>query len=119
MKIEIKEHGVMLPDYFQGTNGVWLNVYIDNKTTILKVIELLKQEIDDVFDHIEYIAEYHKYNGNISMDIDRELQAMRIYVSENGTANKVYSPNLDPPEGDADYMDSYPVAIFTIEFVED
>ena len=60
-KIEIQNHGVMLTDYFSGTAGVMLPLNIDNKMTVSQIIDQLEEEINIVWDHIEYTAEYNDF----------------------------------------------------------
>ena len=95
-RIEIQEHGVMFSDYFHGTSGVWLNVYIDNDTTVNQVIENLETEINMVFDHIEFVAENHEFTiEEVEKGIDEEISKMKAYVNTYGNGNNIYHYNND------------------------
>ena len=120
--LKIQDHGTMLTDYFQGTSGVWLNVSVDNKTTLKEVIDGLEEEINMVYDHIEFTAENHEFQGDLGKAIDAEIKTMREYIK--GREAVIYNPDLDycfDDLGDDDENDScdFPVAIFTIEFTEE
>ena len=118
MGIEIIEHGVMLTDYFHGTGGVWLNVPVDNETTLAEVIQGLGDEINALFDLVDSVAEQHNYNGDIAASITIELNKMREYIQ--GRESQQYASDLDYNFND-DNLDEFcelPQAIFTIEFIE-
>jgi hypothetical protein len=120
-KIEIQDHGVMLNDYFGGTSGVWLNISIDNKTTVGQIIEQLESEINMVWDHIEYTAEYNDFSGNLEAEINMELQ--KIKEENKNKLDMIHKPDLDfdfntETQDNLDCLE-YPVLILTIEFLED
>lgn len=109
--IEIVEHGLMMSDYFQGTNGVWLNIYPDHETTKGEALEMLDDEINVLYDHIEYTAEYNEFSGNLWEQIDDEIKRMKEYIK--GKENELLCPGIGLSE---DEDSEQPVYIFTIEF---
>jgi len=112
--LSIQEHGTMLSDYFHGTSGVMLPIYIDNKTTIKEALDMLEDEINMVWGHIEYTAEYHDFPlEDLDADIKSELERVKEYVNTKGTMNTCINPDLE------DFDEDGPVLIFTIEFIED
>jgi hypothetical protein len=120
-KIEIQDHGVMLNDYFGGTSGVWLNISIDNKTTIGQIIEQLESEINMLWDHIEYTAEYNDFSGNLESAINSEIQSIKDQNKDK--MNCIHKPDLEfdfntETQDNLDCLE-YPVLILTIEFLED
>jgi hypothetical protein len=120
-KIEIQEHGVMMSEYFHGTSGVWLDVYVDNTTTLNEVMQELRNEIEVLWDHIEYTAQYHDFEGDLEEQIEECLKKMNDYIADR--KEQIYKPDLDfcyddLSENEMD-MNEYPVAIFTIEFTEE
>jgi hypothetical protein len=120
-KIEIIDHGVMLNDYFGGTSGVWINIYLDNKTTVKDIIDQLESEINAIYDHIEYVAEYHGFSKDPESTIDMELQ--KIKEENKDKMDIIYMPDLefdfDTESQDNLDMREYPVLILTIEFLEE
>ena len=122
MKLTIEERGTMLSDYFCGTPGVMLPLYIDNQTTCKEVLTMLEDEINRVWDHIEGTAEYHGFPvDTLEYYIDEQIAIMSDYVRINGKTDQIYNPDLDFTFSDIeeDDFEEYPVAIFTIEFMED
>ncbi len=123
IKLKIEQRGTMLVDYFSGTPGVMLSVSVDNKTTIKEVLDRLEDEINSIWDHIEYTAEYHGFDTKtLEYYIDEQIAEMSNYVMTQGTMNSIFNPDLDfcfddLSDDDWDFMD-LPVAIFTIEFEE-
>lgn len=115
--IDIVEHGTMLTDYFHGTSGIWLNVYIDKNTTIQGVMEMLENEIDMLWDHIEFIAEQKEFKGNLDQAINEKLDEMKSYIK--GKEEKVYNSGLDFTFEDLEEYEEPSAAIFTIEFLND
>jgi hypothetical protein len=92
--IEINEHGVMMTDYFNGTSGVMISLHVDNKTTKKEALELLKEEISMVFDHIEYTAEYHGVTyDDVKKAIDTEFKEMESYIEK--TKDEILCPDLE------------------------
>jgi hypothetical protein len=120
-KIEIIDHGVMLNDYFGGTSGVWINIYLDNKTTVKDIIDQLESEINAIYDHIEYVAEYHGFSKDLESAIDMEFQ--KIKEENKDKMDIIYMPDLefdfDTESQDGLDMREYPVLILTIEFLEE
>jgi len=119
--ITIEDHGIMLRDYFHGTRGVMMPVSVDNKTTVKEVLQAIEEEINIIYDHIYYTAQYHNFRGNIDLAIDNELQDM-VEFNKN-RLNTIAFPDLDfdfdtESQDDMDYME-YPVLILSIEFLQD
>ena len=118
--IEIQEHGTMLSDYFHGTSGVVLPLYIDNKTTKTEILDMLEDEIDMVWDHIEYTAKYHTFPvENLEYKIAEEVARIEDFVRESGQMNCITNPDLDFDFDTLEEDEETPVLIFTIEFMED
>ncbi|GAG94057.1 unnamed protein product, partial [marine sediment metagenome] len=87
--LKIEERGTMLTDYFCGTPGVILPIYIDNKTTCKTVLDNLEEEINLVWDHIEYTAEYHDFPiDKLEYYIAEQIAEMSNYVMVNGKTNE-------------------------------
>ena len=118
MKLSINERGTMLSDYFGGTTGVMLPVQVDQNTTVSEVLEELESEINAVWDHIQYTAEYHGFTGDLDKAIEYELLKMRKYIASNKSGSNVFDSDLDYSFSDDDDCAEYPVCIFTIEFGE-
>lgn len=118
MKTELKivPHGVMLTDYFQGTSGAWLNVSLDKHSTYADIIEELENEINSVFDHIEYVAESNNFTGDLSESIKKEIDSIKEFCKDK--IGDVFDPSLDFEFSEDDDFQEYPVYIFTIEFID-
>ena len=121
MKLEIIDHGVMLPDYFSGTTGVMLPLSIDKTTTVGQIVAQLESEINAVWDHIEYTAEMHGFDSDLNSAIDQEIELIK--EENKDKMNKIHMPTLDycfDTENQEDIdCNEYPVLILTIEFLED
>lgn len=119
-EITLQDRGVMMSDYFSGTSGVMLPLNIDNKTTKKEALELLKEEISLVFDHIEYTAKYHGVtSADVEKAIESELKEMESYIEK--TKNEILCPDLEhcfADMTDDECDDEFPVLIFSIEFDE-
>ena len=112
-ELSIVVHGIMLSDYFQGTPGVILSIYICPETTVKDAVESLKQEINMIWDHIEYTAEYHKFPvDELDNQINNEISRIENYVKETGNGNNIV---FDFPDGYDDEKENA-VLIFSIEF---
>lgn len=118
MKTELKivSHGVMLSDYFQGTSGVWLNAQLDKHSTYADIIKELENEINSVFDHVEYVAESNDFTGNLSEEIEKELANIKEFCKDK--MDDIFDPSLDFEFTENDNIQDYPVYIFTIEFFD-
>ena len=118
--LEIQERGIMMVDYFSGTPGVMLPLYIDKNTTCKEVLDMLDDEIDMVWEHIEYVAGDHEYPlGDLEFKIAEQMAGMSDYVMKAGKMNLPFNSDLDfsfEELDDNDNCDETPVAIFTIEF---
>ena len=122
MELTIEERGTMFSDYFCGTPGVMLPLYIDNQTTCKEVLTMLEDEINQVWEHIEGTAQYHGFPvDTLEYYIDEQIAIMSDYVRINGKTDQIYNPDLNFTFSDIeeDDFEEYPVAIFTIEFMED
>ena len=118
-RLEIQDRGFMLSDYFSGTSGVMMPLYIDNKTTIGEIIGQLESEINMVWDHIEYTAQYHSFSGDLESAINNEIAAIK--AENKDKLDKIHMPDIDFCFDDMneDELDQeYPVLILTIEFME-
>jgi len=109
--IEIIEHGIMYSDYFQGTSGVMLPLYINPKTTKKEVLNMLKEEINILWDHIEYTASSNNFQGDLKKGINSKLDEIQEYIKKNG--NDITCPDMEYQENE-DIEN--PVFIFSIEF---
>ncbi len=119
-RLEIQDRGVMHSCYFSGTPGVMLSLYIDNKTTIGEIIGQLESEINMVWDHIEYTAQYHEFSGDLEKAIDNEIAVIK--AENKGKLDKICFPDIDfcfDDMSEDDFDQEYPVLILTIEFLED
>ena len=122
MELTIEERGTMLSDYFCGTPGIMLPLSIDKNTTVNEVLSQLEDEINQVLEHIEGTAQYHGFPvDTLEYCIDEQMAKMSDYVRINGKTDQIYNPDLDFTFSDIeeDDFEEYPVAIFTIEFMED
>ena len=121
MRVEIVDHGTMGSEYFSGTAGIMLPLSIDNKTTVGQVIAQLESEINMVWDHIEYTAEMHGFDGDLNSAIDQEIELIK--EENKDKMNKIHMPTLDycfDTENQEDIdCNEYPVLILTIEFLEE
>ena len=112
--LKIVSHGVMLSDYFSGTSGVWINVPLDKNSTYSDIIKELENEINSVFDYVEYVAESHNFTGDLSEAIQKEIADIKEFCKDK--MDDVFDPSLDFEFTDDSDMDEHPVYIFTIEF---
>ena len=112
-ELSIVDHGIMLSDYFQSTSGVMLPIYICPDTTVNNAVESLKEEINMVWDHIEYTAEYHNFPiDDLEKQINAEISEIENDVNEQGNGNNIV---FDFPDGYDDEEENA-VLIFSIEF---
>lgn len=101
----------MMSDYFGGTNGVWINLYPDHSTTKEDLLNMLEQEINEIWDYIKSVAKNHNFRRSLSTAIDRQIAEMREYIK--GCEGDFVCPDTDI----SDYEDDEnPAYIFTIEF---
>lgn len=117
MELQLINHGIMLPYYFQGTSGISLYVSIDQKTTIAEMIQELDNNINLFWDHIEYVAsicEFPQYL--LEPKIEQLIQDLKASNKEN--LNNFVAPELDFTFDDQNCDDIYPVIIFSIEFID-
>ena len=119
--ITIIDHGIMMSEYFSGTTGVMLPISIDNKTTVGEIIARIEEEINVVWDHIEYTAEYNGFIGCLETAILSEI--IKIKEENAGKLNEIHAPDLeftfDELEDQEWDYNEFPVLILSIEFVEE
>ena len=114
--LKIVSRGVMLSDYFPGTSGVWINVSLDKNSTYSDIIKELENEINSVFDHVEYVAELNNFTGDLSEAIEKEIASIKEFCKDK--IDDVFDPSLDFEfTEDSDFQEN-PVYIFTIEFFD-
>ena len=113
-RLEIQEHGLMLSDYFCGTSGVMLPLYVYPKIKTSEVLEMLKDEINQIWDHIEYTAEYHEFKGDLEKDSDLELKRIQDFMITKGNQDNILFEDMKYMEEEENA-----VLIFSIEFLED
>jgi len=117
--IEIRYHGVMLPDYFCGTSGVQISVYFDTATTNQDIINGIKSEINDLWDHVEYTAKYH---GISDMEwLEAEIDQALLDLEYGNDMDAIFYPDFVLEFECLDFSDydyDCPIAIFSIEFID-
>jgi len=120
VKLEIVEHGVMLSQYFSGTSGVMLSIPVDRETTPHEILTELENEIDLLWDHVSYTAEFHGLtdSDDLQRQIDDQIAEMRSFVISKGDSEKPCESckDLDYLLSDLDDCDEPCVMIFSIEF---
>ena len=113
MKTELKiiSHGVMLADYFGGTSGAWLNISLDKHSTYADIIKGLENEINLVFDHIEFTADSNNFTGDLSGAIEKEIRSIKEFLKDSNVKTKkkiiVTSSRKDFVEYILKYFDIY------------
>lgn len=120
-QIKIIDHGILLSDYFSGTSGVMMPIPLDNTTTIGEIIEKIEEEINLVWDHIEYTAEGHNFVGCLETAVLAEI--IKIKEENAGKLYEIHAPDLyfnfnELEESELD-CNEYPVLILSIEFMEE
>jgi len=114
MYIEIKDHGLMLSDYFSGMTGVMIPLYVDNNSSVSDIINMLESELNIIWDHVYFTAMNHEYNiDNLENDIDN---AIALLKSEN--ADRMHHKPFKNNEFSDDEDDENPMLIITIEFIK-
>lgn len=117
MELQLINHGIMLPDYFQGTSGISLYVEIDQNTTIADMILELDNNINLFWDHIEYVASIYEFPQDLlEPKIEQLIQDLKSSNKEH--LNNFVAPDLDFTCNDQNCDDIYPVLIFSIEFID-
>ena len=118
--IEIQYHGVMLPDYFSGTSGVMLSIYFDSTTKNQDIIDQIKDELNAIWDHVEYTAQYH---GVTDMEgLESVIDQAILELEKQNDMDLIFYPNFAREFECEDFSEQdydCPVAIFSIEFLED
>lgn len=117
-QLNLTVHGLMHPDYFQGTAGVQLNIYITDKTTIKEVIDLLKEEINVHWSHIEYTL-FDANEKEIPYNIEEKITEMFQEIEQVTNLKDVFSANAPTVE---EFESEEEIAPFifsiTIEFLD-
>lgn len=120
VKLEIVEHGVMMSEYFGGTSGAMLSIPVDRETTPREILTELENEINLLWDHVSYTAEFHGLTDydDLQKQINDQFAEMRSYVISQGNAEKHCESckNLGYLFSDLDDCDEHCVMIFSIEF---
>lgn len=96
-KLIFQEHGQMHPDYFQGTSGVQINLTIHNKMTKEKVLQMLKMELDFIYDHIGYTL-FEAKGKLIPNDLEKKIDDLLESIIEKNKDTlsdkySTYAPN--------------------------
>jgi hypothetical protein len=89
-ELELDCHGCMFPDYFSGTSGVQLNVYVHNKTTVKEVLDLLKEEINLHWEHLEYTL-FEAKGKEIPKDMDEKINEMFQKIENENDLNAIFA----------------------------
>src|SRR6056297_2837460 len=110
--IRMDYHGTMLSDYFCGTSGVMLSCYFDSTTTNQDIINQIKSELNDLWDHVEYIAGYHGITDfdQLEHDIDQAV----LELENNNDMDAIFYPDFEQEFECKDFSDSdmdCPIAI--------
>ena len=113
MNLAIEHHGIMLTDYFCGTAGVTLPVYITPETTYKESLAMLEEEIDAVWDHVEYTARYNDFDGDLETKIKSKIKEMMDNCTKNGVLDTPIAPYMEYSEEGENA-----VLIFSIEFID-
>ncbi len=106
--IKINERGIMLSDYFNGTPGVMLPIYITPKTVRRELVEMIRQEINMVWD---YIACTFPDEDDLEANIDQEIGIIEAYILEN-EPDRLVCPDMEYTEEEDG---ENPILILTIE----
>lgn len=89
-KLIFHEHGQCHPDYFQGTPGVQINLYIHNKMTKKEVLNALKWEIQFNCDHIGY-ALFEANNKLIPDNLDQTINELLEVLASQNNMDSIYN----------------------------
>jgi hypothetical protein len=114
-KFYLVSHGLMHPDYFQGTSGVQLNVSIHNEHTVSEVIDLINDEIDTYYDILFFTVNEKGHDtsfvgekiDNLIDDLRRDSDLNKIFYTNAPTKDEYYSDEEASPY------------IFSIEIADD
>jgi hypothetical protein len=120
MKIEIQYHGVMMSDYFSGTSGVMISCYFNSTTTNQDIINQIKSEISDLWNHVEYTAQYH--NPDCDMDqLKPDIDQAILDLEKQNDMDLIFYPDFVQNFEGEDFSEDMdcPVAIFSIEFIKE
>ena len=114
--IKIEFIDICLADYFNGSHDPSLHVYPDRCSTVLDVIEMLKDEINQIGDHIEHSFEADGFEFSYDM-LDNALKEFTKANSKN--LGEIAFPSLDFSYDETeDENEEYPQAIFTVSPME-
>ena len=117
MYIEIEEHGLMMTDYFHGTDGVWINIYVNQNSTVKNIIDNLESEINILYDHIQYVAQNHSTSFYDDSLLDNMINEEIQKLKEENTDRMEEKPFKNNEFSD-DEDDENPMLIITIEFIK-
>jgi len=116
-RMKIIEHGLMMPEFFSGTEDVQLSIAVDKNSTVGDVLEGIKQEIIMLSDHIQYTFKEYGLDGDTIEKLLEEEVANLEKECLGLMEIKPYENILDHSFEDYDEdMDTgcFPVVIFTI-----
>jgi len=114
----IRQHGHMFPDYFTGTTGLQLNLYLHSENTVGEVIQFLNEEIELYYDSLQFIAEQKGYNPTF---LEEKLDNFISYLKANNELDTIFSSSLPSPEEMSPEDEFAEIApfIFSLEFEEE
>lgn len=118
-KLIIEYHGVMYSDYFSGTHGVMLSIPVDRNSTVRDVFAELKEEINILWDHIEYTFNDVFHPDVIESMVDAEYKRFEEFTRRTGKQYNLMADGLDYTFDELEDVEEPAVVIFTIEMVED
>ena len=105
-ELKLVEYGPMFPDYYQGSTGATIVVPVDNTTTLKELVELIEDEINQIWDHIEYTF---PDNPRLENDINQLIDD--LYTQIAGRGQELYCPDIEDQGDDEEII----YAFFSIE----
>jgi len=110
----LSDHGMMHPDFFQGTKGVQLNIYPLRHHTKIEVLEMLRIELDVYYDSLYTLFEAR--DKPIPSDIEEKLELMFSEIKEKINPEATFSREA-PTEEDVESEEEgeFPPFIFSID----
>jgi hypothetical protein len=89
-KLQLHEHGQMYPDFFQGTPGVQINLYIHDNMTKGKVLDMLKLEFDFQYESITYLL-FEAKGKLIPPDLSEKLDELLFIIGSQNDLSAIYN----------------------------
>lgn len=111
-KLKLQEHGQMHPDYFQGTPGVQINLYIHDQMTKGKVLDMLKLKFDFCYDSITYSL-FEAKGKLIPPDLNKKLDELLFLIGSQNNLSDMYNTQA-PTEEELEKNDEVSPFIFSI-----